>query len=202
MVRTQASDFDLRREAIAAAAAPLFAAKGFLGTSVAEISAGINISKSLMYHYFPSKEDILFEVMWGHVGVLVDFGRQLNANKWPAEQKLKWFARGLMETYVGARDAHKILLNELDHLPVEKRALVVEAQREVVSVVDLVLVELRPALRNRPKERTPIVMMFFGMLNWTHVWFDPKGPVSALRVAEIAANMFLEGLPKGKGAEW
>jgi AcrR family transcriptional regulator len=202
MVRTQASDFEMRREVIAAAAAPLFARQGFLGTTVADISAGSNISKSLMYHYFPSKEDILFEVMWGHVSVLVEFGRQVAGFQRPAAEMVRWFARGLMETYVGARDAQKILLNELDHLPPEKRALVVEAQREVVSVVDGLLVALRPGLRNRPRERTPIVMMFFGMLNWTHVWFDPKGPVSAVKVAELAANMFLDGLPRGKGAEW
>jgi len=73
---------------------------------------------------------------------------------------------------------------------------VVAAQREVIDVVDRLLVELRPALKNKPKERRPIVMMFFGMLNWTHVWFDPKGPVPPAKVAEIAANMFLRGLPR------
>jgi AcrR family transcriptional regulator len=196
MVRTQASDFEQRREAIAAAAAPLFAKQGFWGTSVADISAGSNMSKSLLYHYFPSKEDILFEVMWGHVSVLVEFGRHINAFNRPADELLRWFARGLMETYVGARDAQKILLNELDNLPAEKRVLVVAAQREVIDVVDRLLVELRPALKNKPKERRPIVMMFFGMLNWTHVWFDPKGPVPPAKVAEIAANMFLRGLPR------
>jgi len=195
MVRPQASDFELRREAIAAAAAQLFARKGFLGTSVADISAASHISKSLMYHYFPSKEDILFEVMWAHVSVLVEFGRQVIGVDRPADELLQWFARGLMETYVGAQDAQKILLNELDNLPAEKRVLVVEAQREVMSVVDRLLVELRPALKNKPRERRPIVMMFFGMLNWTHVWFDPKGPVPPAKVAEMAATMFLKGLP-------
>ena len=32
-------------------------------------------------------------------------------------------------------------------------------------------------------------MLFFGMINWTHTWFDPAGPfmpeVLALRVVEI-----------------
>jgi len=195
VARTQASDFEERRSAIAAAAAPLFAKHGFLGTSVADISAASNISKSLLYHYFPAKEDILFEVMWRHVNVLVQFGRQLREMSWHAEQRLKYFARGLMETYVDAQDAQKILVNELAHLPPEKRALVVQAQREVVDVVDDVVVTLRPFLLNRPKDRRPIVMMFFGMLNWTHVWYDPKGPVSPVKVAEVAANMFLKGLP-------
>jgi len=101
-----------------------------------------------------------------------------------------------VETYNGAQARQKILLNELDNLPAEKRALVVAAQRQVLAVVDALLVELRPALKRQPKRRRPIVMMFFGMLNWTHIWFDPAGAVPASQVADLATDMFLGGLPR------
>ena len=35
----------------------------------------------------------------------------------------------------------------------------------------------------------------FGMLNWTHTWFNRAGAVSEQQVADIAADMFLQGLP-------
>jgi AcrR family transcriptional regulator len=44
MARTQAVDFEQRREKIIAAAAVLFAKNGFLGTSLADIGASCNIS--------------------------------------------------------------------------------------------------------------------------------------------------------------
>ena len=28
-------------------------------------------------------------------------------------------------------------------------------------------------------------MLLFGMLNWTHTWFDPHGPLSAETVADL-----------------
>ncbi len=195
MARTQAADYDLRREAITDAAADLFAKKGFLGASVADLSAACNISKSLIYHYYPAKEDILFAVMWGHVSQLVELGKSVEVSG-PAEARLRLFARRLMETYNGAQARQKILLNELDNLPADKRALVVAAQRQVLAVVDALLVELRPALKRQPKRRRPIVMMFFGMLNWTHIWFDPAGAVPASQVADLATDMFLGGLPR------
>jgi AcrR family transcriptional regulator len=185
----------MRREAITDAAAALFARKGFLGASVADLSAACNISKSLIYHYFPAKEDILFAVMWGHVSRLVELARTMGESRLPPAEKVRLYARDLMEVYNGAQAQQKILLNELDNLPADKRALVVEAQRAVIAVVDEWLVALRPALWDQPKQRRPVVMMFFGMLNWTHIWFDPAGAVSARQVADLAADMFLAGLP-------
>ncbi len=195
MARTQAADYDARREAITAAAAVLFAKKGFLGASVADLSAACRISKSLIYHYFPAKEDILFAVMWSHVSRLVALAKAIDESERPPDQSVRIFARGLMEQYIGAQTAQKILLNELDNLPPDKRALVVQAQREVLAALDRLLVALRPGLQDQPKQRRPIVMMFFGMLNWTHVWFDPKGAVPAGTIADLAADMFLRGLP-------
>jgi AcrR family transcriptional regulator len=195
VARTQAADYDARRDAITSAAAILFAKKGFLGASVADISAACGISKSLIYHYFPAKEDILFAVMWGHVSNLVALAKEAAARRRPADEKLRWLARGLMAAYNGAQARQKILLNELDNLPPDKRALIVQAQRDVIAVVDKMLVALRPALSSQPRQRLPIVMMFFGMLNWTHIWFDRKGPVSEQQVADLAVDMFLGGLP-------
>jgi len=195
VARKQAADFDARRETITEAAAGLFAKKGFLGASIADLSAACTMSKSLIYHYFPSKEDILFEVMWSHVNILVQTAQTFSSQTHPPEEQLRSLARALMETYNGAQYKQKILLNELDNLPPDKRALVVRAQRDVLAVVDKLLVDLRPSLAGKPKQRMPIVMMFFGMLNWTHVWFDRKGPVSEKKVADLAVDMFLGGLP-------
>ena len=60
MARTQAPDYEERRIAIIDKAAELFARRGFMGASVADLAAACQTSKSLIYHYFPSKEDILF----------------------------------------------------------------------------------------------------------------------------------------------
>ena len=72
MARTQAADYEERREAIVERAADLFASRGFLGASVSDIAKACKTSKSLLYHYYPSKEDVLYAVMLSHVDRLVD----------------------------------------------------------------------------------------------------------------------------------
>lgn len=40
----------------------------------------------------------------------------------------------------------------------------------------------------------PAAMLFFGMINWTHTWMNPKGRAKSSEIAELAANIFLDGL--------
>jgi AcrR family transcriptional regulator len=49
-------DSDERRAAIIAAAVPLFARKGFTGTTTREIAEAANISEALLFRHFPSKK--------------------------------------------------------------------------------------------------------------------------------------------------
>lgn len=194
MARTQALDYDKRREAIMTTAAHLYAARGFLGTPVSQIADACKTSKSLLYHYYPSKEDILFDVMDSHVQSLVEATREVEALDLPAEDKIRRLAEALMDLYVGAQDHQKVLLNELVNLPEDRRAIIVDHQRQVLDAVDSLIVTLRPDLAKHRPERRAIVMLFFGMLNWTHTWFDPSGPVTPAKFAGMASETFLSGL--------
>jgi AcrR family transcriptional regulator len=196
MARSRAAIFDEQREKIAAAAAELMAKNGFLGTSTADIAASCNMHKSMIHYYFSSKEDILFAVMWGHVRNLAEHAKTLASRKMPADEQLRWLARILMEAYSYAPAWQKILMNEIDNLTPEKRAVIMQAQRDVIDVADKYVAELSYTLRNHPKQRVPYVMMYFGMLNWTHTWFDRAGPITIKTVADIAADIFLKGLPR------
>ncbi len=33
-------------------------------------------------------------------------------------------------------------------------------------------------------------MLYFGMINWTHTWLDPRGTVEPERIATLAAEIF------------
>ncbi len=194
MARTQAADFDKRREAIMETAAGLYARKGFLGASVAEIAAACQTSKSLIYHYYPSKEDILFDVMDSHVQSLTEAARAIDETEQDPATKVRRIAAALMALYAGREANQKVLLNELANLPPDRRAIIVDHQRQLLDLMDVVLLALRPDLEDDRPQRRALVMMFFGMLNWTHTWFDPTGPIKNHEIADIASAMFLSGL--------
>jgi AcrR family transcriptional regulator len=196
MARTQAADYDERKLGIVEAAAALYASRGFNGASVADLAERCKTSKSLIYHYYQSKEDILFDVMISHVRALDEVAREAMAGEGEAADKLRRLAHAFMGLYVGAADRHKVLLNELDNLDDKRRAEIVKTQRGLIEIVQRLLVEIQPSLKRRANESYAAAMLFFGMINWTHTWFDPSGPVSADAIADMAVDVTLGGLAR------
>jgi AcrR family transcriptional regulator len=196
MARTQAADYDERKQAIVETAAALFATRGFNGASVADIAQRGRISKSLIYHYYESKEDLLYDVMISHVRALEAAAHEAVEGDSPPDRKLRELTHRFMALYVGAADRHKVLLNDLDHLPKARRAEIVAVQRALIEIVQKLLVEIEPTLRKKSGASFAAAMLYFGTINWTHTWFDPRGPVSAGALAEMAVDLTLGGVKR------
>jgi AcrR family transcriptional regulator len=197
MARTQAADYEQRREAIVDAAGRLFAEKGFLGASIADIANACAMSKSLIYHYYESKEDILFDVMHSHVKALLDAAESIAAQSDKPEQKLRALTRTFVQLYVGAANRQRVLLNELENLTAEQRKIVVGIQHKLIHLVENIIAEVRPALSGRNPLGTPAAMLYFGMINWMHTWLDSSGRAKPARIADLTANIFLDGVMNG-----
>jgi AcrR family transcriptional regulator len=187
MARPQSPDYDKRREAIVAAAARLYAKRGFQGASVADLAKACDTSKSLIYHYFPAKDDILHAVMAEHLDALVKAAEEAASGGAP-EDKLRTLTMSFMRHYVGAQDRHKVLLNELDNLPPAARDDVVAKQRRVIAITESIIAEIAP------DDARVSAMLFFGMINWTHTWFDPAGAVMPEMLAMRVVDLMLRGL--------
>lgn len=194
MARKQAADYEQRKEAIIDSAADLFAAKGFLGSSVADLADACNSSKSLIYHYYSSKEDILHAVMTSHVEQLTAAAAEVAATGLEPAARLALLSRTFMRLYVGAAARQKVLLNDMAHLPPERRAEVVAGQRALITMVTNILAALHPPLAADAARGKAAAMLFFGMINWTHTWMKPGGALDADTIADMATAMALNGI--------
>ena len=192
MARPQSPDYDKRRDSIVAAAGRLYAKSGFQGASVVDLAKACGTSKALIYHYFPSKDDILHEVMAAHLDDLVDAADDA-MQAGDARERLRALTMAFMRLYVGAQDSHKVLLNELDNLPPERRLEVVAKQRRIIAVIETLVREIRP---DANPVVLPLSMLFFGMINWTHTWFRPGGRIGEEALGELAVDLMLNGLDR------
>jgi AcrR family transcriptional regulator len=188
VARPQSPDYDRRRSGIVDAAAALYAKRGFQGSSVADLAKACDTSKSLIYHYFPSKDDVLHAVMAEHLDALVE-AAEAAATGGTSEAKLRELTMAFMRLYVGAQDRHKVLLNELDNLSPAARDDVVAKQRRVIALAEAILGEIAA-----PHDARVNAMLFFGMINWTHTWFDPAGPVMPEALGMRVVDLMLKGL--------
>ena len=67
MARPRADDYEAKRQLIRERAAELFADHGFARTSIADVARACQCTKSLIYHYFDSKQAILHDLLAAHM---------------------------------------------------------------------------------------------------------------------------------------
>jgi AcrR family transcriptional regulator len=198
VARTRAGDWGDKRALIYDRAAELFAEQGFARTSIAELAAHCQASKSWIYHYFPSKEAILYEILHDHMMLLLRTAESELASHQAPEAQLRGLLRSFMAIYVRAQAKHVVLLAELGSLPAEQQREIRGLERRVVGLVADVVRRLdAPHAERRPI--MPITMMLFGMINWTYTWYRPDGPIEPEQLADLAADLFLNGLCQATG---
>ncbi|MFC7049124.1 TetR/AcrR family transcriptional regulator [Emcibacter nanhaiensis] len=194
MARTQAADYDDRRRNILIQAANLFAEKGYARTSISELATACNASKSWLYHYYPSKEAILYDIMSYHVTELLECARDCRDEQGSPRDRFRELVRRFMSLYIEAGSQHVILLNDIGCLPEDKQKEIQELQDDVVAIVLELICEVNPALSGNKKFKKPVTMALMGMINWTYTWFDEKGPINEQQFADLAVDLFLNGL--------
>jgi len=194
MARKQAEDYGERRRNILDKAAELFADKGYARSSISELAAACNASKSWLYHYYPSKEAILYDIMRSHVMELVTMAEEALSFDGTPKEKFRRLACNFMNIYVNAGSKHVILLNDRGCLPDEQRKEIMALQDRVVNKVVALVVELNPALSQTKNYEKPITMAFLGMINWTYIWFRKDGPINQEQFADLAVEIFLNGI--------
>lgn len=197
MARPQSPEYDQRRQFILDKAAELFAGQGFHSASVAQIAEACESSKALIYHYFGSKEELLFATMEDHVLLLRETAQAGLEADGSAADRLRAVARDFLDIYRSAGAKHVVLLNELKSLEPTQRRRIVRLEREVIEIFETLIGEIGPA-EIRDHDRLAVATrLFMGMINWTYTWYDAAGPVSSDTVANMATETFISGLERG-----
>jgi AcrR family transcriptional regulator len=195
MARTRASDFNAKQRAILAHAASVFADLGMDKASMAQIAERSNVSKALLYHYYPSKDALVFGIIHAHLTELdaavtaVD-----NQNASPAD-RLRDLVRTVLELYRHADSQHKVQLNGSGILTLDQQADIRDIERRIVARFAHVLHLINPDLERPGKPMLkPLTMSLFGILNWMYLWFHEDGLLSRQDYADAITTLFLGGI--------
>ncbi len=194
MARGRAANYDDQREMILAHAAALFAQQGYPATSMNAVALACGLSKATLYHYYRDKYALLVSIADGHVGKLHALVQDVLAAGLPPEQRLRTLIRRILLEYAGARDAHRVLTEDVRFLTDRDRARILDQERAVVQGFAQAVAGLRPELQAAALA-TPMTMLLFGMINWMFTWVQPGGALDHDTLAPMVADLFLGGLP-------
>jgi AcrR family transcriptional regulator len=195
MARTRASDFEEKQHGILRSAAAVFAEQGMDKASMAQIASRGNVSKALLYHYYPSKDELIFAIVHTHLVELEASVAAALDPRLPPEDRLRVLVGVVLEKYRGADDAHKVQLVGTAALSEEQREEIRAVERRIVRHFSKVLREINPALESVERPLLmPVTMSLFGMMNWVYMWFRDGGLITREDYAGVATTLILEGI--------
>jgi AcrR family transcriptional regulator len=194
MARTRAADFDEKRRSILDSAAAVFAKLGMERASMAQIAQENNVSKALLYHYYPSKELLLFDIGRTHLVELEQAITEADRPDLEPRQRLRHLIGGVLENYRTAANFHQVLLNGTGSLSEAQKTELQQMERRIVKAFSDVLADINPQLGKARAGVTPITMSLFGILNWAYTWFKPSGALNREGYADMVTSLFLDGV--------
>jgi AcrR family transcriptional regulator len=195
MARPIAEDHGDKRQAILKAAARLFADEGYGRASMASVARACGISKANIYHYYPGKEALLFDILDCHLSGLRDRIHGLGFASDDPEAQLRAIIAEFLLAYQGADAEHEVQLNATAALPEEQQALLRGYQRELVAAVRDRLARIAPPEVASDKARLrSLTMSVFALVNWYFKWNSGAGPEARRDYARLAADLVIGGV--------
>lgn len=191
MPRIKAEDYDDKARAIMDNAAALFASVGFASAKLQDVARACGATKSMLYHYFPTKDDLLCAVLIDHLErLLADLEEVVEGDDEP-QAKFNRFIVAYVQKSAVSRQRHVSAMNDVKYLPEDKQGPIVQLEREVIAATSKLLNELNPQLGATLIK--PYTMLLLGMLNWTDLWYDPNGAISPDALCNRISQLFLDG---------
>lgn len=172
----------------------LFAEKGYHATSMRDVGNQIGMSKSSMYNYFKSKEDILFHLMNDAMDEALETLKAICRADHTPEEKLNAVLDFYACYYAGDQDRLTLLVNELPSLSDEHQEIIKRKDRDYVKLIRSILDELTDAGRMRAIHPTVATFAFFGMVHYTIKWYKKEGAVSPGELARFFVEIFTKGI--------
>jgi AcrR family transcriptional regulator len=201
MARPKSATHDNKRDQILDVAAQCFAQQSYAAASMNDIAAAGGTSKARLYHYYDSKEAILFDLLDRYTQRLLALIGEAEATAQRRDlddrAALHELIRNFLQEYQTSATRHVALLHDTKFLGELQRELILNRQRDVVSAVTRFLRRAYPQ-RLTPDNQTAITMMLFGMINWTFTWLRPGGALSYAQFAEEVIGMIEHGLAGAK----
>lgn len=195
MARTIAKDHDEKRAQILKSAAKVFAEAGYDRASMTQLARECGISKANIYHYYDSKDAVLFGLLDTYLCELRDRVCGVEVAQLSPDDALRQVVAEILLAYQGADFEHKVQSGAMGALPEEQQKLLRAYQREMVQFLSDTLQAVAPEVFNEdPGKLRAATMSVFGMLNWYYMWNSGAGPQAREDYAELVANLTLNGV--------
>lgn len=182
-------------ERLVTAATRLFAELGYERTTVQDVVAAAGVTKGAMYHYFASKDDLLYEIYHRILSVQLAHLEQFAHTSGPIEQRLRDAAVDVVTTTIENLDHLTIFVRSMHLLETKKQRLVRNERRRYHRLFRGMVDEgMRAGVLRADIAPDLVVDFFFGAVHHLPAWPNPPGRLAAAELGDAYARLMLDGL--------
>ena len=181
-------------EQICEKAAVLFSEKGYQEATLADVAKAAGITKAGIYHYFTTKEELLFFILHSYMtGVLEKAKGNFSAKATPKE-KLRRFIMDHIKYLDENLHESRLIINQWHNLAPEYRDTIRTQQRAYVDLLKRGIEDLQGNRGNRGKDADDIRLtayILMSLCNAPYNWYRAGGKFSPERIAEEIYRIFM-----------
>ncbi|MBV1853646.1 TetR/AcrR family transcriptional regulator [Catellatospora tritici] len=192
---------DDARSRLVAAAISVFAEAGYDGASVQQVVTRAGVTKGSFYYYFPSKEELLFEIYGSVLAAQLAGLEAILARGLAPEAALRAIVADVVASTAEHITAATIFSRESSRLDHEHWQTLRDRWRRYL---DLVRGVIRDGQQRGDFSATAspetISWMIFGVTTSMPTWYRADGPKTPAQIAEEMCSVVFTGLTRGPAA--
>jgi AcrR family transcriptional regulator len=173
----------------------LFYQKGFVSTSMQDVSDAVGLLKGSLYHYIHSKEDLLFEVL---KDLHVDGEEIIASVQFDSDDPVNQLRQYLKKAAIFAgNNAERLVIffRDFDKVPPNRRNEIISEREMYTQTVARLIAEAKAkGLTALTVDVRLASKLISGAISSTHEWLRPHGRRPLEDAADEIANLLVEGI--------
>lgn len=178
----------------------LFKKNGYHGVTVEQIVENANCSKGGFYHYFKSKDELLYEIHDVFITYVIKKAQETyNDYETPILRLC-----GMLHSFITVFDMYNpyitVFYQESAYLQEIYKEVINEKRDQFRKLIERVIKEGQEREYFRKEVPASIATMsIIGMINWSYKWYKRDGLLSIEEIGDIFTDLILHSLATEKG---
>ena len=188
---------DVQQAKILSVSLELFVNRGFAATRIADIAAEAGVSAGLLYHYFPSKDDILVALLQASLPRMEAAAQELEALELPVADKIRLALQRLIKSIQAHSETGKyhLLIAQVsasDMLPDAARAIIDRHANGPYRVMERLLAKGQEEGTVRDGKPREMAMIFWALVKGLSIHHAVHGKKLGTPTPETILPLFLK----------
>jgi AcrR family transcriptional regulator len=189
-----------RRQAILDAGALLMQDRGFVGTTVEDVTDHLDLTKAAFYYYVENKEELLFQISTQTLELADASISAIERSSEAADRKLGQMIDSFVRLVADRPSFFTVYFQEKGHLAPEHLKTVTRIERKIATALERVVRDGTSTGLFRKTDPAVAAFALLGMCFWIYKWFRPAGRATVDDVSTTFQALALQGLAQGLAA--